>query len=53
MNGFAFTYLVLILLDTAIHVAKDGQPRGPYSAKNAVAGLAVCMGLLWFGGFWS
>lgn len=45
--------LVLSAMSLGVHCAKDGLPRGNYSASVAVLEFAALMLLLWWGGFFS
>lgn len=44
-------YIAITLLALMQAFAKDGEPRGPYSASSAAIGAVLGMLLLWWGGF--
>ena len=47
------TYIVLSVLSVGYVLAKDGQPRDPYSFWQSVIGACISFGLLYAGGFFS
>ena len=47
------TYIVLSVLSLGYILAKDGQPREPYSFWGSCIGTSIGFGLLYAGGFFS
>lgn len=43
--------IVLSAIGTGVAIAKNGEPRGPYSFVACLVGDAIVFGLLWWGGF--
>ncbi|MES3155028.1 hypothetical protein [Sphingomonas faeni] len=47
-------YLALFFLSVCLHASKNGQPRtGTYDLGTALISAAICISLLWWGGFFS
>lgn len=47
-------YLALFFLSVCHHASKNGQPRtGTYDLGAALISAAICIALLWWGGFFS
>ena len=47
------TMIVLLTLSFGITLAKHGEPRSDHNAAAALVGLAIHIGLLYAGGFFS
>lgn len=46
-------WIVLAGLSLGISCAKNGEPRGPYSAIGTLIGIILGCALLWWGGFFT
>lgn len=46
-------YLALVMMGVGVALAKHGEPRTPYSAWGTLLATAICLGLLWAGGFFA
>ncbi|WP_164831248.1 hypothetical protein [Sinorhizobium meliloti] len=51
MGWLQVAYLMLTALGLGVNLAKHGEPRPAYSVWTALVGAAICLGILYWGGF--
>lgn len=53
MRAPQIIWIILTAMDFAIVLVKNGTPKGDYDVGIYIVALAVNIGLLWWGGFFT
>lgn len=48
-----WAYAGLMAFGVVVSISKHGQPQGVYSGPMTFITVALCVWILWMGGFWS